>query len=140
MTLTLASILSLPLIGSGNFRNVYRDGETVYKIEYGEGIEYGSNRAEYANQEIIARLNLPRNVTFTPFTLLDVEGMPVISAPYIEGKVMGGCFCLPGEPHEGCLPPGLERDLDALGIDTAYGNVILSGDTYWLVDLDCDLY
>jgi hypothetical protein len=68
-----------------------------------------------------------------------VDGLPVVVMDYIAGELMGECFCIPGEAHLGCIPPGMERDLNALGIDVAYGNIILADSTYWLIDLDADL-
>jgi hypothetical protein len=139
MTLSLDTVLSLPRIGSGNFRHVYRDGPTVYKIEYGEGIDLQCNQAEVDNLDRLRAVRLPRKVALPDAYLYVTDGVPVVSMEYIEGEPMGECFCIPGEAHEGCLPPGMERDLNALGIDCAYGNIILSDSTYWLIDLDADL-
>lgn len=139
MTLNLSTVLALPLIGEGNFRRVYRDGPTVYKIEYEEGIDFCSNQSEVDNLDRLRAIRLPRGVALPDAYLYVSEGIPIVSMAYIDGEAMGECFCLPGEAHLGCLPPGMERDLHALGIDLAYGNVILSGGRYYIVDADADL-
>lgn len=140
MTENLSRILALPVIGQGNFRRVHSDGKNVYKVEYGEGIDLCSNRAEYDNFNILRNTRLPANVSLPAFCRYGIEdGINYVDMPYIDGVPMGECFCLPGEPHLGCLPPGMERDLNAIGIDCAYGNIILRDSTYYLIDLDADL-
>lgn len=129
----------LPIIGSGNYRIVYREADTVYKVEYDDGIEFHSNRSEYDNWSVLNAMSLPDNVAIPDVSIYRLDGIDVIAMPYITGTPTGECFCLPGEAHYRCLPPGLERDLLALGIDAAYGNLIESGGTYWLVDFDSDL-
>jgi hypothetical protein len=137
--MNLSDILSLPKIGSGNFRNVYRENNSVYKVEFGEGIDLESNRQEIANMDRLRTVRLPANVAIPEAGLMMVDGLPVVVMDYIAGELMGECFCIPGEAHLGCIPPGMERDLNALGIDVAYGNIILADSTYWLIDLDADL-
>jgi hypothetical protein len=137
--MNLSDILSLPKIGSGNFRDVYRSGDLVFKVEYGEGIEFGSNLSEYANFTRMRTMRLPDNVVLPWVQIRCIDGVYVILMPFINGEPVGECFCLPGESHEGCIPPGMERDLHALGMDVAYGNIILKDSTYYIVDLDADL-
>lgn len=138
MTLTLPYILSLPKIGSGSFRDVYSDGTYVYKVEYGEGITFSSNSCEAANYRLLRTMDLPVSIPETDLLVLD--GIRVIRMPYVEGEAYGECFCLPREEHLGCLPDEIADTLSDLGIDLAYGNVILSDSTYWLVDFDSDLF
>lgn len=139
MTMTLARILALPIIGEGNFRRVYRDGPTVYKIEHGEGIDFASNQAEVDNLDRLRAVSLPKNVRL-PDAYLYHDGVPIVAMEYIDGVLMGDCHCIPGESHdETCLPGEVVEKLLSLGIDTAYGNVILSDGTYFIVDLDADL-
>ena len=139
MTLTMDSILSLPKIGYGNFRDVYRLGGVVYKVENVDGMDFNSNRNEYNNYLTLLTRKLPTGIVLPMMDLIVVEGLNVVLSEYIDGKLVGECFCLPGEPHYGCIPPGMERDLNALGIDVAYGNIILKDSTYYLIDLDADL-
>lgn len=140
--MTLASIQALPVIGEGNFRRAHRDGDYVYKVQTLDGFEYESNLMEYRNSITLSTADLPANVVIPEFTYLVVEGVPVIRMPYIEGKIMGDCMCLaPVEPcRDDCLPIELVETLTLMGIDCAYGNVILSTDgSYYLVDLDAEL-
>lgn len=138
MTLNLTEILALPLIGEGSFRRVYCDGTTVYKIEYDEGITLGANMTEWHNARLIT--GLPNNVRVPQTDLYFTDGVPVITMPFIDGQPMGDCTCWgEREPDHDttCLSDEFQSFMP--DFDFSYGNVILSGDTYWLVDLDCDL-
>lgn len=141
MTLSLACVLSLPLIGSGNFRRVYRDGPTVYKVEYGEGFDLDCNRNEVDNLDRLRAISLPANIALPDAYLYETDGVNIVSMEYIDGTPMGDCFCLPREGHDpnACLPEDIVRFLVDLGIDCAYGNVIRSGRRYYIVDADADL-
>jgi hypothetical protein len=139
MRLNLPIIQSLPLVGEGNFRRVYRDGGIVYKVEYGEGVDLACNLTEAENITVMRSETLPVNVAIPPFNLITVDDEAVIVMPYIDGKAMGECWRVPCDVHDTCLPNNIAEPLEALGIDLAYGNVILSDGTYFIVDLDADL-
>jgi hypothetical protein len=141
MTLSLSTIETLPVIGQGNFRVVMRQGPTVYKVEYDEGIDLCSNQTEVDNLDRLRAISMHPRIKLPDAYLYVTEGVPVVAMEYIDGTLMGDCFCLPREGHDpdACLPDDIVKYLVSLGIDTSYGNVIKSGKDYYLIDLDADL-
>lgn len=130
----------LTYLGEGCFREAYIDYETdtVYKIENEDGIEWAANSSEWATYCNRDFLILPSNVRIVPMRMLTVDNMPIIAARFIRGVAMGDCYCVPEflEPDhaEVCLSDDIAIELANAGIDTAHGNIIYDGTTYWVVD------
>lgn len=125
---------NLEVIGEGSFRIVYRQDDVVYKVENDEGIEAHANDSEWYAVHSGNYDDLPDNVRIPEFSRYDINGIVVLSAPYIEGILMGSCYenwHAKSDDHSFCYP----EDIAGYVMDSAYGNVIFDGETYWIVDV-----
>ena len=123
-------------LGIGAYRKTYLINGVVYKVTYdGDGRGDNANLSEWSNY---TDTGVPF-VRFPETTLWPVGGMPVIAMTYVDGLLMGECYCTPDEEcQDSCLSDD-ERDMieKVTGVcDLGYGNVIVTPGVYWVVDFD----
>ena len=125
---------------NGSTRQVYLINNVIYKIDrYGE-----DNAEEWRRYCSIAPALLPPFIRLPEMSLFTIGDEKIIAAEFIQGNEMGDCWeanlngkceCPPGL----CLDPKVSEDI--MGhcdiSDLAIGNVILSNDIYYVIDLGC---
>lgn len=123
----------------GTDRIVYDGGNVVYKVERDGARYWEVNVNEVRNADSIS-LSLPPNVRIPAMSLHLVLGETVLAMERVIGIPTGFCTdeildlpCSDGGTH---MPKKLIKELSKIGFtDSCWGNVILSGDTYWIVDV-----
>lgn len=125
----------LEFLGEGCTRRVYVDNDraVVYKVEHFDTeVDHTSN---YDEVETAARLmgTLPSGYALPNMTLYD-NG--VLAMDYIDGELLGECFCVQGEEHLYCLPEHMASFLSTVSEDClTWGNTCMRDGILYLIDL-----
>lgn len=125
------------LIGAGGSRKAYLYNGVVYKWQFGE-YAVGINRTEIRVYEELCSAILPDPIRIPEMSLYRLPRNEVIAAEYVEGQVMGECWCIPGkeECDATCLPDHIRLMASPFCHDLAGRNTIFDGRYFWLIDLE----
>ena len=139
------------LIGEGCYRKAWLYNAVVYKVLYNsDNTRYGladENQDEVeAVWSVLNEGRLPAHISVPPVTNYQFDTGELVSVnamPFIEGRLVGECFCstreLATDIHKtSCIPQSIVDEINDLTglLDLGYGNVILDDNGVYHV-IDC---